>query len=273
MGVTPILELWGFSKNLSRLGEVAFVAIESQQPSAAMLLDVYHLHKGGSGFSGLRLINGAALPLIHVNDYPAIPPRQQITDAHASTPATASHRLLKFIRLCATPAFADTCRWNCSTGITGSKVLQRSRKLAWRRRDNPCVSHLAAEKSFQNPSNLPRRVLRTRIRARTARRQGGLLYSFLTIHERKWLLRPEIEYQTSHPPTIISAAPGQGWWCATIRPPNPIERNPLALCTTGAHARHSDGFRTGGNGSSLASSVILLAVAHASIASRRRRRN
>ncbi len=86
MGVTPILELWGFSKNLSRLGEVAFVAIESQQPSAAMLLDIYHLHKGGSEFSGLRLINGAALPLLHVNDYPASPPREQITDAQRVYP-------------------------------------------------------------------------------------------------------------------------------------------------------------------------------------------
>lgn len=86
MGVTPILELWGFSKNLSRLGEVAFVAIESHHPNAAMLLDIYHLHKGGSEFSGLRLINGAALPLLHVNDYPATPPREQITDAQRVYP-------------------------------------------------------------------------------------------------------------------------------------------------------------------------------------------
>jgi sugar phosphate isomerase/epimerase len=86
MGVTPIVELWGFSKNLSRLGEVAFVATECGQPDAAMLLDLYHLHKGGSEFSGLRLLNGGALPLIHVNDYPAAPPRDRITDAHRVFP-------------------------------------------------------------------------------------------------------------------------------------------------------------------------------------------
>ena len=86
MGVRPIVELWGFSKNLSRLGEVAYVAIESHRPDAAMLLDIYHLYKGGSAFSGLSQINGAMLPLLHINDYPATPDRQQITDAHRVYP-------------------------------------------------------------------------------------------------------------------------------------------------------------------------------------------
>ena len=84
MGVIPIVELWGFSRNLSQLGEVAYVAIQSRQPDAAMLLDIYHLHKGGSEFSSLRQINGVSLPLLHVNDYPATPPRETITDAQRS---------------------------------------------------------------------------------------------------------------------------------------------------------------------------------------------
>jgi len=45
--VIPQLELWGFSPNLSHLGEVMFVAIESGHPSARVLLDIYHLYKGG----------------------------------------------------------------------------------------------------------------------------------------------------------------------------------------------------------------------------------
>lgn len=81
MGVTPLLELWGFSKSLNRLSEVAFVAIECGRSDASMLLDIYHLYKGGSGFAGLRQINGASLHILHVNDYPAAPPREQITDA------------------------------------------------------------------------------------------------------------------------------------------------------------------------------------------------
>lgn len=81
MGVVPQVELWGPSKSLSRLGEVAFIAIESGHPKACMLLDVYHLYKGGSGHDGLRLVSGNALHVIHANDYPADPPREKITDA------------------------------------------------------------------------------------------------------------------------------------------------------------------------------------------------
>src|SRR5262249_59535880 len=54
VGVVPQVELWGFSKSLSRLGETALVVIESAHPKACLLADVYHLHKGGSGFGGLK---------------------------------------------------------------------------------------------------------------------------------------------------------------------------------------------------------------------------
>ncbi|MCS7269584.1 MAG: sugar phosphate isomerase/epimerase, partial [Gemmataceae bacterium] len=47
-GVVPLIEIWGFSRTLSRLGEALFIAAESRQPHAAILPDVYHLYKGGS---------------------------------------------------------------------------------------------------------------------------------------------------------------------------------------------------------------------------------
>jgi sugar phosphate isomerase/epimerase len=80
-GVVPQVELWGHSKSLNRLGDVSFIAIESGHPKACMLLDVYHLYKGGSGYDGLRLVSGQAFHVIHANDYPADPPRDKITDA------------------------------------------------------------------------------------------------------------------------------------------------------------------------------------------------
>ena len=65
IGVVPQVELWGFSRSLSRLGECALVAIESGHPQACILADVYHLYKGGSGFGGLQLLSArrpASLP-------------------------------------------------------------------------------------------------------------------------------------------------------------------------------------------------------------------
>lgn len=80
MGIVPQLELWGFSPNLSRLGEVAYVTAEAGHPDACLLLDVYHIYKGGSDFAGLRMINGHAMHVLHINDYPADPPRESIGD-------------------------------------------------------------------------------------------------------------------------------------------------------------------------------------------------
>jgi len=80
-GVYPQLELWGFSKTLSRLGEAAFVGIEAAHPKACFLLDVYHIYKGGSEFEGLKMFAGRRMFNFHVNDYPAEPPRDKINDA------------------------------------------------------------------------------------------------------------------------------------------------------------------------------------------------
>lgn len=79
-GVVPHLELWGFSKNLNRASEVTYVAMESGHPSARILLDVYHLYKGGSSLDTLPLIGKPGMELIHMNDYPSIN-REAIKDA------------------------------------------------------------------------------------------------------------------------------------------------------------------------------------------------
>lgn len=80
-GVVPQLEVWGHSQSLSRLSEALYVAAEAQHPRACLLLDIYHLHRGGSDFEGLRLVSGHAMHVMHVNDYPASAEREKLTDA------------------------------------------------------------------------------------------------------------------------------------------------------------------------------------------------
>ncbi|CAN5389537.1 sugar phosphate isomerase/epimerase [soil metagenome] len=80
-GVVPHLELWGFSQNLNRLSDVLYVAAESQHPSARLLLDVYHLFKGGSGYNTLHLVGRNSMEIFHVNDVPANIDPATITDA------------------------------------------------------------------------------------------------------------------------------------------------------------------------------------------------
>ena len=80
-GVMPQLEIWGASKNLSRLSEALYIAAESGHTQAKILADVYHLHRGGSDFSSMKLMSGDAYEIFHVNDYPGNVNREQLGDA------------------------------------------------------------------------------------------------------------------------------------------------------------------------------------------------
>lgn len=98
MGVTPQLELWGFSKNLHRLGEVMFVAIESGHPQACVLADVFHIYKGGSDFNGLKLFGSTTIQVFHMNDYPSDPPRDKINDSFRVFPGDGVAPLTQIVR-------------------------------------------------------------------------------------------------------------------------------------------------------------------------------
>ena len=60
MGVKPELEVWGSSKTLNNLGDAVHVIINAADADACMLLDVFHLYKGGSSIAGLKLLNASA---------------------------------------------------------------------------------------------------------------------------------------------------------------------------------------------------------------------
>jgi len=98
MGVVPQVELWGFSKNLHRLGQAMFVVIESGHPKACLLPDVYHIYKGGSDFSGLRLLSAQSIQVFHLNDYPSEPPRETITDRDRVYPGDGIAPLTQILR-------------------------------------------------------------------------------------------------------------------------------------------------------------------------------
>lgn len=77
--VQPLLEVWG-NGPLSQLADAACIALRTGHPKASMLLDFYHLYRGNNSFHSLHLINGAQLPIFHINDYPAAPPQIQLSD-------------------------------------------------------------------------------------------------------------------------------------------------------------------------------------------------
>ena len=97
-GVVPQLELWGRSKTLHRLGEVAYALVEAAHADACAVLDVFHIYRGGSDFAGLRMFPASALHVFHMNDYPADPPREKITDAERVMPGDGIAPLGQILR-------------------------------------------------------------------------------------------------------------------------------------------------------------------------------
>jgi sugar phosphate isomerase/epimerase len=97
--------VWGFSKNLSKLSEVLYVAAASQHPDACVLPDVYHLYKGGSNFEDLALLAGTKVHVFHINDYPDIP-RDKITDADRVYPGDGIAPIAKVFKTVMSSGFS-----------------------------------------------------------------------------------------------------------------------------------------------------------------------
>src|SRR5947207_2243031 len=98
MGVTPMIEVWGFSKTLTKVSDAVYAAIESKHPKACVLTDVYHMYKGGSEVESLRLLSAQCIQMIHINDYPAQPDRSKIADKDRVFPGEGVAPLPKILR-------------------------------------------------------------------------------------------------------------------------------------------------------------------------------
>ena len=96
-GVAPMVEFWGMSRSLRRLGEAVCVAVQSGRREACVLADVFHMYKGGSPFEGLALLGPDAIGLMHVNDYPDAP-AAELTDADRVYPGDGAAPLVQILR-------------------------------------------------------------------------------------------------------------------------------------------------------------------------------
>ena len=115
--------MWGHSKTLSRMSQVAYVLVEAGHPDACGLLDIFHIFKGGSDFSGVRIFNGNALHVLHVNDYPATLTREKATDAYRVYPGDGGAADRDVVPRFAIHRIQRLCfPWSFSTTITGSKT-------------------------------------------------------------------------------------------------------------------------------------------------------
>lgn len=79
-GVMPQLEFWGAFPSFFHLGQAMAVAAAADDTDAKILADVYHLFRGGSGFEGMKMLDGHAIDIFHMNDFPKDIPRAEQQD-------------------------------------------------------------------------------------------------------------------------------------------------------------------------------------------------
>jgi sugar phosphate isomerase/epimerase len=79
-GVMPQLEFWGAYPAFFHLSQALAVAAAADDQDAKILADVYHLFRGGSGFEGLKLVDGNAIAIFHLNDFSGSIPRTEQQD-------------------------------------------------------------------------------------------------------------------------------------------------------------------------------------------------
>lgn len=133
-GVRPLLEIWGSSPAMSKVSTAAAVALAAGHDDAALLLDAFHMYKGGNRFECLRLLNGGQMPIFHLNDYPADPPRERITDGDRVYPGDG---------ICPLKQILATLR---ETGFTGGLSLELFNRSYWNAHDPLTVAKTGLEK-------------------------------------------------------------------------------------------------------------------------------
>jgi len=98
VGVQPLLELWGTHPVLGPLSHGIYVTVAAGHADASLLLDVFHLYKSATPFSGLKQINGGSLHVIHFNDYPRSADSSRLDDSSRIYPGDGVAPLRQILR-------------------------------------------------------------------------------------------------------------------------------------------------------------------------------
>lgn len=75
-----------FLEGARTLGQAAQIALDADHPDAKIIPDVFHMHIGDSGFTGLRHIRGDFIAIFQFNDAPATPAKGELKDEHRVFP-------------------------------------------------------------------------------------------------------------------------------------------------------------------------------------------
>lgn len=97
-GIIVAFEFVGFFKGIHRFGEAAGIAIDIDDRDACMVMDTFHLYRGGSGFNGIKHINADFIADFHWNDVDSTTPRNELGDKHRIYPGDGILPLVQLLK-------------------------------------------------------------------------------------------------------------------------------------------------------------------------------
>lgn len=98
-GLIVAFEFVGFLKGVYRLGQAAAIALDADDPDACLVMDTFHLYRGGSGYEGVGHISGDFIAVFHWNDLPSEPAREELGDEHRIYPGDGMLPLKRTLEL------------------------------------------------------------------------------------------------------------------------------------------------------------------------------
>jgi sugar phosphate isomerase/epimerase len=101
------MEFLGFTRGVYQLEQAVAIARQADHPKACIVVDPFHLYRGGSGFGGLKGLKGVNIAICHFNDSPASPPQFEQVDADRVYPVDGILPLTQMLRDLASIGYGD----------------------------------------------------------------------------------------------------------------------------------------------------------------------
>jgi 2-keto-myo-inositol isomerase len=98
-GVKPAMEFLGFVAGVNQINDAWYIVTQADDPDGTIVLDVFHIYRGGSEIDDLRKIPGDRIAIFHLNDAPESPSREQQTDADRVYPGDGIAPLGDMLRI------------------------------------------------------------------------------------------------------------------------------------------------------------------------------
>ncbi len=97
-GIIVAFEFVGFFKGINKFGEAAGIAIDVNDRDACLVMDTFHLYRGGSGFNGIRHISGDFIADFHWNDVSDATPKDKLGDKDRIYPGDGILPLVQLLK-------------------------------------------------------------------------------------------------------------------------------------------------------------------------------